>query len=286
MKKTAILSVCFGLFVGFLAAQAGAIPGDVNNDGSIWTDDVVYLVNYLFVNGPAPPNPIDADVDGSPGINMGDVLQLIGHLFIGCNLLPYTGASVRVGSDIRFSSDLIFPMDTLGNVGDTTLIKIISNGGPDLTGMVIPLSFASQLNEVQVTLDNVSFDGSIIPPDWVAYYQVDNVNKTVLLYPYADGPYDTPIAAGTTGLVATLYFTKVVDGDALAISTTEVPPSHSFTLMSDYCADGTSPSERIFTPMVSLALNGDVNCDGIIDLGDAVYTLNYLFKGGPPPCGL
>ena len=28
----------------------------------------------------------------------------------------------------------------------------------------------------------------------------------------------------------------------------------------------------------------DVNCDGVIDLGDVVYLINYLFKGGPPPC--
>jgi hypothetical protein len=29
---------------------------------------------------------------------------------------------------------------------------------------------------------------------------------------------------------------------------------------------------------------GDPNADGMIDLGDAIYTLNYLFKGGPNPC--
>jgi hypothetical protein len=29
---------------------------------------------------------------------------------------------------------------------------------------------------------------------------------------------------------------------------------------------------------------GNVNCDDTIDLGDAVYLLNYLFKNGPPPC--
>ncbi|MCK4416859.1 MAG: Ig-like domain-containing protein [Candidatus Latescibacteria bacterium] len=29
--------------------------------------------------------------------------------------------------------------------------------------------------------------------------------------------------------------------------------------------------------------SGDVNCDGVIDLGDVVYLINYLFKGGPPP---
>ncbi len=28
---------------------------------------------------------------------------------------------------------------------------------------------------------------------------------------------------------------------------------------------------------------GDANCDGIVDLGDVIYLTNYLFKGGPPP---
>ncbi len=28
---------------------------------------------------------------------------------------------------------------------------------------------------------------------------------------------------------------------------------------------------------------GDANCDAVVDLGDAVYILNYLFKGGPAP---
>jgi len=29
---------------------------------------------------------------------------------------------------------------------------------------------------------------------------------------------------------------------------------------------------------------GDVNCDHAIDIGDVVYLINYLFKSGPPPC--
>jgi len=31
---------------------------------------------------------------------------------------------------------------------------------------------------------------------------------------------------------------------------------------------------------------GDVNCDGIVDIGDIVYLINYVFYGGPEPsCG-
>ncbi|MGB7061049.1 MAG: dockerin type I repeat-containing protein [Candidatus Zixiibacteriota bacterium] len=28
---------------------------------------------------------------------------------------------------------------------------------------------------------------------------------------------------------------------------------------------------------------GAVNCDGQVNLGDVVYLINYLFKAGPPP---
>jgi len=28
---------------------------------------------------------------------------------------------------------------------------------------------------------------------------------------------------------------------------------------------------------------GDANCDGIVELGDIVYLINYVYRGGPPP---
>lgn len=31
-------------------------------------------------------------------------------------------------------------------------------------------------------------------------------------------------------------------------------------------------------------VKGDLNCDGGCNVGDAVYLINYVFKGGPPPC--
>lgn len=29
---------------------------------------------------------------------------------------------------------------------------------------------------------------------------------------------------------------------------------------------------------------GDANCDGSVNIGDAVYINNYVFCDGPPPC--
>jgi ankyrin repeat protein len=31
-------------------------------------------------------------------------------------------------------------------------------------------------------------------------------------------------------------------------------------------------------------LEGDVNCDGVVELGDVVYLITYLYKAGPAPC--
>jgi hypothetical protein len=37
-------------------------------------------------------------------------------------------------------------------------------------------------------------------------------------------------------------------------------------------------------PSPYLLYRGDVNCNQSVTVGDVVYLINYLFKGGPPPC--
>ena len=290
MKKLVIFSVFYGFLAifwgGFFASQAYAIPGDVNGSGVVEVGDVTYLIAYLYQDGPAPINPIDADVDGSPGINTGDLMQLIGHIYGPCNLQPYTGATIKeYNTDILFYAGSIRPM-AYGNP-QTIDISIIRNNGPDLMGMVIPISYANQPNQVNVTLDNVNFAGGIIPPEWIAAARIDNPNRRVLLYILADSHTDPPIATGTTGLVASLTFTLLVDGFSFTPSVTEFPPSHSFMLIRSFCADAQNPpSDRIFSTVTHLVERGDVNCSGQVELGDIVYLINYLYMLGRSPSGL
>jgi len=63
--------------------EGGFIRGDANGDGVINVNDVVYLINYLFIGGPAP-NPLQAGDANSDGlVNVNDVVYLINYLFIG-----------------------------------------------------------------------------------------------------------------------------------------------------------------------------------------------------------
>jgi hypothetical protein len=55
--------------------------GDANGDGLIDVGDVVYLINYLFKNGPAPSALPAGDVNCDSVVDVGDVVYLINYLF-------------------------------------------------------------------------------------------------------------------------------------------------------------------------------------------------------------
>jgi len=59
------------------------IRGDANGSGTINVADVVYLVGYIFLGGPAPPCEEEGDVNGNGSINVGDVNFLVDYQFLG-----------------------------------------------------------------------------------------------------------------------------------------------------------------------------------------------------------
>lgn len=59
------------------------LRGDVNGDGSIDIGDMVYLLNYLYKNGPTPFPLASADANCDGVVNIGDVIYLINYLFKG-----------------------------------------------------------------------------------------------------------------------------------------------------------------------------------------------------------
>jgi hypothetical protein len=96
-------------------SRVGYICGDASGDGVIDISDVVYLINYLFVGGPAPV-PLGAGDANSDGVvDVSDVVYLINYLFVGgpppsAPVSPESGLELYKGkapAQIGFSSPAI-----------------------------------------------------------------------------------------------------------------------------------------------------------------------------------
>ncbi len=68
-------------FVTKLSWTPDYLCGDVNTDEQIDLRDAVFLINYIFVSGPAPHLLSIADVNCSGTINIADVVLLINYIF-------------------------------------------------------------------------------------------------------------------------------------------------------------------------------------------------------------
>ena len=63
--------------------QTSRRRGDANGDGIVDLGDVVFLVNYLFKNGPPPDPPNAGDCDCDEMVDLGDVVYLVNCLYRG-----------------------------------------------------------------------------------------------------------------------------------------------------------------------------------------------------------
>lgn len=59
------------------------LPGDASGDRSVDLSDVLYLLNYLYKNGPAPVSARAADANNSGSLDVGDAIYLLNYLFKG-----------------------------------------------------------------------------------------------------------------------------------------------------------------------------------------------------------
>jgi len=55
--------------------------GDVNSDGIIDVQDIVFLINYCFKGGPAPDPLEKGDVTADGSVNVQDIIHLVNYLF-------------------------------------------------------------------------------------------------------------------------------------------------------------------------------------------------------------
>jgi hypothetical protein len=72
-----------GVLMGAREVGCGIACGDINGDQALGVSDAVYLINYLFINGPAPYPMEIADVNCDGNVNLVDVIYIVNYVFRG-----------------------------------------------------------------------------------------------------------------------------------------------------------------------------------------------------------
>ena len=113
--------------------------GDVNSDGvNANLSDLTYLVNYLFLGGPAPSCLAEANINGDPAgrINLTDVTVLVNHAFITFAPLPSCGEFFVTAPAKQSGNEQV--RLTCNMERDTTIIYVESS--VDLLGVQLTLT--------------------------------------------------------------------------------------------------------------------------------------------------
>ncbi len=81
---SAIIDVFSNLNLTITLDPLPYVNGDVNSNGSVNISDAVFLINFIFSNGPYPnPWATGVHIDANPTVNISDVVYLINYIFSG-----------------------------------------------------------------------------------------------------------------------------------------------------------------------------------------------------------
>ncbi|GEM_PF-1484682 len=92
MSRLGLILLTGALILLGVPTHGQGVCGDVTGDGMVDIADLVYLIDYIFQQGPEPISLVDADMDGCEGVDIADLGYLIAFLF-GYGPPPCMGSS-------------------------------------------------------------------------------------------------------------------------------------------------------------------------------------------------
>jgi hypothetical protein len=264
--------------VGLVFGQT--YPGDCDglNPATPNAADITYLVDYLFIGGPPPVNPLDCDCDAYPGVNYADLVQLVFYIYVGGTLHSSPGTDFPMPSPVTLNFNTPIPPGST----TPTAVPIYVDVPTYLTveAFMLPFSYAAIGSQATATCTSIDFTGSVSPVALMS--SIDPTNEVFSIYVSSIYP-GAALPAGTKGLLCTAYFTTSPTGtyNSIKLGTAQngkLWPMLVAKTMYDYL-NGT----RILIPCCYGVPYGDANCDGTVNVSDAVWIINYVFVGGAAP---
>jgi hypothetical protein len=204
--------------------------GDANGDGSRDISDAVYIMQYIFANGPAPV-PGESDVDLCGSTNVSDAAYIQRYIF-------WQGPKPCQGSDPCYfptGGNLVeiygCPKRVSSTTGGTISLPIhISNDDT-----ISALSVGFQLTSNDITITSVDFTGSVLQGEGMGWVSISPSaggasDSTVVLIGWWANSYPRLLKPQQGGLLATITLTVPpgTPNQIVSLDSAFVPPGGEF----------------------------------------------------------
>ena len=255
---------------------------DINDNGLVEPSDYTYLVNYLFNDGPEPPAPFP-----EPGPD------------------PTEGVTVPEEPDERFSFAIGSAIGVPSNTGIHVPITM-SNSEP-VTAFQMVLEYNRREGECpDLLIEEIrTEEGTVLSANSAEYIIAEFHNAEGIAYIAALKDFATPfwfqsgedpaIPAGEDQLVGTIVLsipscahrgeTPIGFVDGVEIPNDNVTPEVPLPEAHNLVALGDTVVRPVLgaSGMVEIRggfVRGDANKDAAVNIGDPVFALDYIFRGG------
>jgi PKD repeat protein len=242
----------------------GFVPFDVQfTDNSLITSD--WLWKFGEGESSTQQNPLHTYLDGG-----------LFDVYLEGNVADDWHNHTRRDMIIVLADTLVFPQLSFGT-GDTIKVPIYLTNTHPLDYFVIPIGYASPMN-----LEYLGFDTESCRSDYFADISVIAGSPSLYQLAFAFEPGvdigQPPLEPGS-GPIINLHFAPTMSIGTADFDTLTISPE-SLSLEAGYIVY----QPRVIPGSISVGyLCGDANGDGTINVGDAVYLINYIFRGGPAP---
>ena len=291
----ALALVLTGTAVSSLSAQQ-FIRADANTNGAMNLDDVIYISAYLYSDGPAPMVLDSGDVNDNGAVELGDMVKLLEFVFLGGPFppapFPFPGTDPTANLFAPpVTPNISLSLPNLSVVPGTESIPVQLTLSSDT--VIHALEVALTFDPAAVTLSSFEVANGILGIAGVEYIQqgLSNDPAEPYLWLAAVADFATPVVgqfipAGMNLPVATTQAT--IPNSANAPQTTQIsfapevssPPKRNLVVLAGGDTRAPTTSGGVIDIEV-IFIRGDSNHDCMLDVSDVIYTVAWLFQGGP-----
>ncbi len=265
-------------------------PGDANNDGTIDIIDITFLIQWIYQAGPAPPVPSNADPDGNCCSDSSDIVYLTEYLF---QAGPPPVECTCVDIEICDTCDEQYPGD------------VNNDGSIDAADISFLTSWIYHDGDIPPVISNADPNGDCCSDSSDIVYLADflyvggppPVECTCLDIPICDscevqnpGDIDGNGAINVADMICLIELLEHGEPVPTRLANADV----NGDCWVEYCDIDYLKNWIFFggpDPVTCTCLDpeicdcnvADANSDGSINIGDAVFMISHIFKGGDPP---